>query len=61
MTDDHEYMALLKCAECCQFKERLESMRIYRSAFIDGMSNVEVLTFKNHAKTRFHCNIMLLD
>ena len=39
---------------CTQFRTKLELMRNYRSAFIDGMSNVRTSTFKEHATTDMH-------
>ena len=52
--------AMLKCAVCTQFKEKLESMRNFRPAFIEGTSNVRTSTFKEHATNDMHCRAMLL-
>ena len=41
---DYDRMAILKCAVCTQFKEKLESMRNFRPAFIEGTSNVRTCT-----------------
>ena len=59
---DRNHVAVLKCAVCSQFKAKLESMRNYRPAFIDGTSNVRVRTstFKEYASTDMHCRAMIL-
>ena len=49
--DDHDRVATLKCAVCSWFWERLQPMRNYRPAFIEGTSNVRTSTFKDHADT----------
>ena len=36
---DRDHVATLRCSVCCQFKDKLESMRNFRSAFIDGTTN----------------------
>ena len=46
---DRDRVAVLKCAVCTQFKEKLESMRNFKPAFIEGTSNVLTSTFKEHA------------
>ena len=43
---DRDHVVALKCAVCTQFKTRLESMRNYRSAFIDDTTNIRTSTFK---------------
>ena len=53
-------MVASKCAVCSHFKVKLESMRNYRSAFIDGTSNVHTSTFKEHATTDMHARAMAL-
>ena len=53
-------MVALKCAVCSQFKAKLESMRNYCSAFIEGTNNVRTSTFKEHATTDMHARAMAL-
>ena len=36
---DRDHVSLLKCSICSQFSEKLQSMRNFRSAFIDGYSS----------------------
>ena len=57
---DRDHVAVLKCVVCSQFNAKLESMRNYRPAFIDGTSNVRTSTFKEHAYTDMHCRAMIL-
>ena len=57
---DRDCVAVLKCAVCTQFKEKLESMRNFKPAFIEGTSNVRTSTFKEHATSHMHCRAMLL-
>ena len=57
---DRDHVVALKCAVCSQFKAKLESMRNYRSAFIEGTSNVRTSTFKEHATTDMHTRVMAL-
>ena len=44
---DRDRVDVLKCAVCTQFKEKLESMRNFRPAFIEGTSNVVLLLSKS--------------
>ena len=57
---DRDHVVALKCAVCAQFRRRLESMRNYRSTFIDGTTNVRTSTFKEHARTDMHTRAMSL-
>ena len=57
---DRDHVAVLKCAVCSQFKCKLEYMRNYRSASINGTSNVCTSMFKEHASTDMHCRAMIL-
>ena len=57
---DRNHVMRLKYAVCAQFGTKLESMRNYRSAFIDGTSNVCTSTFKEHATTDMHTRAMSL-
>ena len=57
---DRDHVATLKCSVCSRFKKKLESMRNYRAAFIDGTTNYRTSTFKEHAATDMHARAMLL-
>ena len=57
---DRDHVAILKCAVCSRFKERLQPMRNYRPALIEGTSNVRTSTFKDHADTDMHKYAMIL-
>ena len=57
---DRDCVVALKCAVCVQFKTKLECMRSYCPAFIDGMTNVRTSTFKEHARTDMHNRAMCL-
>ena len=57
---DRDRVVALKCAVCTRFRTKLESMRNYNPAFIDGTSNVRTSTFKEHARTEIHNRAMCL-
>ena len=57
---NRDHVAVLKCVVCSQFKIKLESMRNYRPAFINGTSNIRSSTFKENASTDMHCRAMVL-
>ena len=57
---DREHVALLKCSICSQFSDKLDSMRNFRPAFINGTANIRVSTVKDHAATDMHARAMLL-
>ena len=59
-TDRRDHVLSLKCAVCSQFKDKLTSMRNYRSAFVDGTTNVRTFTFKDQAATDMHARTMTL-
>ena len=51
---DRDHVASLRCAVSTQFKDNLVSMRNFRPAFIEGTTNVQTSTFKEHAATSMH-------
>ena len=57
---DRDHVVALKCVVCTQFRMKLESMRNYRSTFIDGTINVRTSIFKEHATTDMHTRAMSL-
>ena len=57
---DREHVAKLICSVCQQFRQKLESSRNYRPAFIKGTANVKLCTVKEHAATAMHERAMLL-
>lgn len=56
---DREHVSLLKCSVCSLFSKKLESMRNFRPAFIDGSHNIRVSSVKDHAATDMHSYAML--
>ena len=57
---DRNLVESISCAVCTQFKDKLESLRNYRPAFIDGTTNVRASSFKEHADTDMHARAMIL-
>ena len=57
---DRDHVASLSCSVCVQFKEKLQSMRNYSPAFIEGSKNLRVSSFKDHAASDMHARAMLL-
>ena len=57
---DREHVSLLKCSICSQFSEKLECMRNFRPAFIDGSTNIPISNVKDHATTDMHIRAMHL-
>ena len=55
------HMVRLKCSVCTRFKSQLEGMRSYNPAFIDSLTNVKTLSFKDHASTEMHKKAMDLQ
>ena len=58
---DGDRASLLRCNICCKFKDRLESMRNFRLAYIEGSSNVKTSSFKEHADSEMHKRAMELQ
>ena len=58
---DRDHMVALKRGVCSQFREKLELMRNYRTAFIEGTSNIHASTFKEHATTDMQTCAMALQ
>jgi len=57
---DREHVSELKC-DVCKFNDKLMMMRNYRSAFIEGRTNVRASTFKDRAATEMHQRAMSLE
>ena len=55
-----EHVALLKCAVCGRFEEKLRGCRNYNSAFVVGTANLRVSAVKDHAATEMHKRSMML-
>ena len=55
-----EHVALLKCAVCGRFEEKLRGCRNYNSAFVVGAANLRVSAVKDHAATEIHKRSMML-
>ena len=58
MQADGKHVAEVKCKVCCEFKERLISLRNYRSTFIKGMDNIRLSAVVDHAKSAMHTRAM---
>lgn len=54
MMADHEHVSMLKCSICGKYKDKLESIRNFQPAFIEGTSIVRTSTYKDHALTEMH-------
>ena len=52
--------ALLRSSVCSEFSTKLDSIRKFKPAFIDGSSNVCVSAVQDHAATDMHAYAMLL-
>ena len=50
----------LKCSVCCQFRDKLVSMRNYSAAYVEGSSSLRTSSFKDHAASDMHSRAMLL-
>ena len=50
----------LRCSVCKQFRNKLVGMRNYNSAYVEGSSNLRLLSFKDHASTKMHAQAMQL-
>ena len=57
---DREHVQSLRCAVCTQFKGKLDGMRNFRSAFIDGTTNVKTSMLKEHAVSDMHTFALML-
>ena len=56
--EDCHHVATLKCTVCSRFWERLQPVKNYRLAFIEGTSNIRTSSFKDHAETDMHKQAM---
>uniref|UniRef100_A0A1X7SS85 C17orf113 probable zinc finger domain-containing protein n=1 Tax=Amphimedon queenslandica TaxID=400682 RepID=A0A1X7SS85_AMPQE len=54
------HVSKLRCSVCSQFRPKLESMRNFRPAFVDGTSNMRLSTVKDHTATDMHAQVMNL-
>ena len=57
---DREHVSLLKRSICSEFATKLESMRNFKAAFIDGSANIRISSVKDHAATDMHAHAILL-
>ena len=55
---DREHVALLKCCICSQFSTKLEAMKNFKPAFINGSFNILIPAVKDHAATDMHAYAM---
>lgn len=57
---DRTYVSCLKCSKCARFADKLEGVRNFNPAFIEGSKNLRASAFKDHARTDMHKRAMLL-
>ena len=50
----------LKCSVCYQFSDKLDRMRNYNTAFVEGTNNLRSSSFKDHTASEMHSRGMLL-
>ena len=55
---DQNHVDKLKCSVCVEFQGKLQGMRNYNAAFIDGSKNLRASSFKDHAATEMHTRAM---
>ena len=58
MAGDRKHVAQVRCKVCCEFSERLISLRNYRPTFIEGTDNVRSSAVVDHAKSAMHARAM---
>ena len=58
MQGDGKHVAVVRCKVCCEFSERLISLRNYRPTFIEGTDNVRSSAVVDHAKSAMHARAM---
>ena len=57
---DRDYVLSLKCAVCSRYNDKLVCMRNYRTAFLEGTTNVRTSSFKEYAAADMHARAMVL-
>ena len=55
---NRNHVGKLKCSVCVEFQGKLQGMRNYSIAFIDGSKNLQALSFKDHTATEMHTRVM---
>ena len=55
---DRHHVDSLTCSVCTRFKSKLEGMRNYNPAFIEGSKNLRTSSFKDHAASSMHVRAM---
>ena len=55
---DRLHVDSLTCSVCIRFKSKLEGMRNYNPAFIEGSKNLRTSSFKDHAASSMHVRAM---
>ena len=55
---DHLHVDSLMCFVCTCFKSKLQGMRNYSFAFIEGSKNVRTSSFNDHATSSMHVQAM---
>ena len=54
------YVSYLKCSKCSRYADKIQGVRNFNPAFIEGSRNLRASAFKDHATTQMHKRAMLL-
>jgi len=57
---DQEFVLSLKCKVCCKFEDKIQSVRNFNCAFINGSKNLSSSAMKDHGKNDMHQTAMRL-
>ena len=57
---DRTYVSTLSCSKCTQFADKLQGVRNFNPAYIEGSKNLRASAFKDHAESEMHKRAMLL-
>ena len=57
---DRSYVSSLKCSMCAQVEDKLDGVRNFNRAFIEGSKNLRASAFKDHAHSDMHKRAMHL-
>jgi len=44
----------MSCSACTRFRAKIQGMRNFSPAFIEGMQNLQASSFKDHASSEMH-------
>ena len=57
---DRDHVASLKCSVCIEFTDKIHICRNFNPAFIEGLQNLRVSSFKDHTVKNMHKCTMIL-